>query len=105
MAFAGGWGIDLDISSLIDDSMGMGMKLSDPTIALFSESNTRFLLEVAPSQAARFREFLKGLPCVEIGEVSEEPVLRIRHAANVLLEETIDDLKIAWRSPLGELIS
>ena len=85
MAFAGGWGLDLDIGSLIDDSMGMG--LSDPTVALFSESNTRFLLEVAPSQTARFREFLQGLPCVEIGEVSEEPVLRrpprrIRSSAN-----------------------
>ena len=109
MAFAGGWGIDLDIASLIDEpmemGMGMGMGLNDPNVALFSESNTRFLLEVAPSQAARFRELLKGLPCVEIGEISEEPVLRIRHAANVLLEETIGELKTAWRSPLEALAS
>lgn len=86
-----------------------------PTL-LFSESNSRFLVEVRPEDAARFEEIFSGLPCALIGEVVETPYLEIvglpfppdrrlpeedqQFGAPVVVRASLAELKAAWQKPL-----
>jgi hypothetical protein len=47
-------------------------------VALFSESCTRFLVEVAPAHAQAFAARLAGLPGARIGRVSASPQWVVR---------------------------
>ncbi len=87
MAFSGGLGMTLRIDGRAD-------------IALFSESASRFLVEVKAEAAARFEEALAGLPLARLGEVAASPRLRISGSKGVVVDEAIADLKEAWQAPL-----
>ena len=93
MAFAGGRGLRLDLSG-VD-----GVDRSDQ--ALFSESPSRFLIEVARSSAKRFEQIFATLPCAMVGEVTGVPplVVKSRRGAT-LIDESLADLKEAWQKPL-----
>jgi phosphoribosylformylglycinamidine synthase len=95
MAFAGGVGADLTAPGAADTP------LSDPVL-LFSESTTRFLVEVAPPDAAAFRGCLgPGVPLAEVGQTCREPRLRIAGpGGGWVVEAALDQLKEAWQKPL-----
>ena len=57
MAFAGGLGIELDLAS-----MSSNFKIADPVVLLFSESTTRFLIEVEPEKAADLKREWAACP-------------------------------------------
>ncbi|MCA8999168.1 MAG: phosphoribosylformylglycinamidine synthase subunit PurL [Planctomycetaceae bacterium] len=100
MAFAGGFGAEIDLEPVesVDD-------LTD-IIELFSESNTRFLIEVSPRDIETIREvFVQGAARepIPLGTVSQEQRLRIRRDGDrELIDESIADLKSAWQRPLAE---
>lgn len=94
MAFAGGLGLDLDIAPLVAQGVSA-------TTALFSESNTRFLIEVPPEKSDAFEAALAGVSCVRIGQVVAEEELRIRDGDQVRLVDRLATLKQAWQSPLN----
>ncbi len=72
MAFAGDRGLDLDLSPLRKAN-----GLDDATTLLFSESNTRFLMEVPPEHRGEFESIFSGLPVVLVGRVTDaEPIPR-----------------------------
>ena len=95
MAFAGGLGIDVEL----DDSGKM-----DETVVLFSESNTRFVLEVTPDAAALVEpliEEMTGLGVVRLGRVTEEGRMLVKgDGQRVLIDEAISELKECWQAPL-----
>jgi phosphoribosylformylglycinamidine synthase subunit PurSL len=94
MAFAGGVGAD------VTDLKATAPELSD-TERLFSESATRFVLEVPPANAAALREVFTGMPLVKIGTTLKEPRLRIAGATGEwLIWSKLDELKEAWQKPL-----
>jgi phosphoribosylformylglycinamidine synthase subunit PurSL len=94
MAFAGAVGAD------VIDLKAVGDGLSD-TARLFSESPTRFVLEVRPANAAALKEVLTGLPLVKIGTTVKEPRLRIAgENGEWLIWSKLDELKEAWQKPL-----
>jgi phosphoribosylformylglycinamidine synthase len=94
MAFAGGVGAD------VTDLKGVAAGLSD-TARLFSESPTRFVLEVRPENAATLRETFDGLPLARIGLTVKEPRLRIAgENGEWLIWSKLDELKEAWQKPL-----
>ena len=64
---------------------------ADPTTALFSESNGRFVCEVPPDDLAWFLDGL-GRPAVVLGTVTTEPVLRLAG-----VELSIDALRAAFQ--------
>src|SRR5439155_20721795 len=70
MAFAGGIGAD------VTDLKAVAAGLSD-TARLFSESPTRFVVEVPPANAATLRDVFAGLPLAKIGVTVKEPRLRV----------------------------
>jgi phosphoribosylformylglycinamidine synthase len=94
MAFAGG--IGADVSGVCSPG-----GLCD-TIALFSESATRFIVEVTAENASELESALKDVPFTRIGHTCKEPRLRIagRHGEWVVREQ-LEALKEAWRTPLA----
>jgi phosphoribosylformylglycinamidine synthase len=97
MAFAGPHGLSLDLWQVPGDAEGEAR-------LLFSETPTRFLLEVDPKRAAVVEAALAkaGVPFGRAGEVTAEPVLRVRSRTGNrdALQVPTADLRAAWRSAL-----
>lgn len=99
MAFAGGYGMEL---SLGDIPTGEDILRSD--ILLFSESNTRFVVEVEPQNRQAFEEIMSGLPVGLIGKVTDSTEFRIIGLDDrICIKEDIMNLKEAWQKPLREI--
>jgi len=97
MAFSGHLGADIDLRV-----MGAHSGLEHDAVLLFSESNTRFVVEVAPADVERFRGLFAGLPLAELGTVSALPRLVVRGMTNeTRIDAGLDELKQAWKSPLA----
>jgi phosphoribosylformylglycinamidine synthase len=93
MAFAGGVGVDVtqltNVGSLPDE------------VLLFSESPSRFVLEIVPTKAQALRNLFADVPLAQIGQTVKEPRLRIAGAdGEWLLWSSLADLKEAWQKPL-----
>ncbi len=68
---------------------------------LFSESNSRFLLEVAPDRAAELEGQLLDLPFAKLGVVIEELRLSLTSDnGSPLIGARVADLREAWQRPL-----
>ncbi|QDU67336.1 phosphoribosylformylglycinamidine synthase subunit PurL [Engelhardtia mirabilis] len=76
MAFAGRCGARVALGSvpLAADLPGAA---DGDAVALFSESCTRFLVEVEPDHAAGFEQALAGFPCASVGEVTDDGRLEL----------------------------
>ncbi|MDP2652516.1 MAG: phosphoribosylformylglycinamidine synthase subunit PurL [Candidatus Omnitrophota bacterium] len=96
MAFSGGLGVTVRL----DQAPSSGTKRNDEI--LFSESNTRFLAEVAPEHQKAFERTMAGVACRMIGRVESTPEF-IVHGLNreVCVNAHIGDLKDAWQKPLS----
>ncbi len=94
MAFAGGIGAHVDLNTVPAESA-----MRDDYL-LFSESNSRFVIEVTPENAARVAEILSGVPFAWIGETAETGRLVIDGPRGTLVSENLGDLKEAWQQPL-----
>lgn len=94
MAFAGGIGAD------ISTQPGSDNQVSD-AVLLFSESTTRFVVEVAPGQRSAFEQALHEVPIQRIGTTVAEPRLRIAgRGGEWIIWAALADLKEAWQRPL-----
>ncbi|MBU6391089.1 MAG: phosphoribosylformylglycinamidine synthase subunit PurL, partial [Planctomycetes bacterium] len=96
MSFSGGYGMALNLSAVATE----GTICRDDTL-LFSESNTRFVVEVRPKHQKQFETLVKDIPCGLLGKVTAEPLLKINGLHNKpIMNENIYDLKEAWQLPL-----
>jgi phosphoribosylformylglycinamidine synthase len=93
MAFAGGLGARLDV-----DAMPVNGSIDSAIVRLFSESNTRFLCEVSPKNAAEFERVLSGVPFGKIGDVVNDKRLNITGCGKGLVDADVFELKAAWQS-------
>ncbi len=93
MAFAGGLGLQLEIGSI-------ATTLSSPAVALFSESNSRFLVEVDSARQAEFSKIMGSLPLQHLGHVTAQAKLIVTDAEAVVLQAELGRLKKAWHRPL-----
>jgi phosphoribosylformylglycinamidine synthase II len=101
MAFAGGCGVKVNLSGYaIEASTGLQVKseLLD-VIRLYSESNTRFVVEIAPDKASAFEAALAGVRFTRIGDVTDSGRVEIR-GEKELIDLPLADLKEAWQKPL-----
>lgn len=97
MALAGQPGLELDLAQVPRD-----LQANDElaTILLFSESATRFLVEVAPEQQATFERFLRQFAVNDfacIGSVTQAGRLVIRQGAQTLVDLPATALQAAWK--------
>ncbi len=97
MAFTGEVGVRADIDRVPVEE---GMRADR---ILFSESNSRFILEVAPEHVPVVVELLEGVPYAIIGETVADDTFVIAAGAEVLVAETLADLKEAWQAPLRDV--
>jgi len=95
MAFAGGIGLEIDLSKI---SLPPLEKSFDPdSTRLYSQSCSRFLVEVAEGSAAAFERAFQGLPCAAIGRTTPGSKLQIRGSAGgILVEAEIEELRRAF---------
>ena len=95
MAFAGGVGARLELKAVPVEGTDR-----DDAIA-FSESTSRFLVEVAQEQQAAFERLLTGVPHAVIGQTLAEPMLTIfGRRDQPVVRAALDELKHAWQQPL-----
>jgi phosphoribosylformylglycinamidine synthase len=95
MAFAGGYGVEVDLDRLAAES-----NLNEAAALLFSESPTRFVVEVREDTVAKFTAALDGQPCVRLGHVAPHDHMHVILDGAVLIDSSIDDLKAVWQRPL-----
>ncbi len=98
MAFAGGLGAQIDLAQAPQSD------ITDPheaAVLLFSESNTRFLCEVAPEHAPAFVQVLAGVPLGKLGTVTDSADLQIMQGHHPVVVVGLDRLKAAWQAPLN----
>jgi phosphoribosylformylglycinamidine synthase len=93
MAFAGGLGAEADLRGL-----PRGKDCSRTDVQLFSESNSRYLVEVAPKHFDAFAKKMLNLPFGQLGVVTETPSLVVKDAdGRSIIDAQIDQLKQAWQ--------
>jgi phosphoribosylformylglycinamidine synthase len=93
MAFAGGLGIEADLRGL--------PKSKDCTsidAQLFSESNSRYIVEVEPEKYDLFAKLMLGLPFGQIAKVTDTKFLVIKDPrGKKVINAEIKSLKHAWQ--------
>ena len=95
MAFAGDLGATLNLSAL---AASTGLSAA---VLLFSESNTRFLIEVNPENAAVVSaRFGEGL-ITDLGEVTDSRSVVVTGSGGTIIDEDIDVLRATWKAPLN----
>ena len=93
MAFAGGLGIKADLRGL-----PASPACTRADTKLFSESNSRYMIEVEPENYHSFAKLMLNVPFGHIGTVTEEKMLVIKAAdGRAVIEQDLDSLKKAWQ--------
>ncbi|MCK5037833.1 MAG: phosphoribosylformylglycinamidine synthase subunit PurL [Thermoplasmata archaeon] len=91
MCIGGGIGADLDIP---DNG-------ADISVELYSESNTRWLVEVVRGSEDDLETVMEGIPLTKLGVTSGKSLV-ISHKGQKIIDAEIEDLDKAWRSPLWD---
>lgn len=94
MAFAGDLGATLDLSDLASST-----GLPEASL-LFSESNTRFLIEVAAENVDEVSGKFGARLASALGEVVETRSFTVKSSAGTVLAEDIDVLRTTWKTPI-----
>jgi len=93
MAFAGGLGIEADLRGLPKSK-----DCSRTDAQLFSESNSRYIIEIEPENFDAFAKLMLNLPFGQVGKVTEDRTLIIKtEDGKNAIEADIDLLKRSWQ--------
>ncbi len=96
MAMAGGFGAELDLAEVPCD----GIVRDD--FVLFSESNSRFLVEVAEKNREEFETQMKAAVHAQIGKVTKNPRLVIKGLKGTkVVDVSLADLRASWKQTLS----
>jgi len=90
MVIAGNLGLDLRLDAVAADTL----------TALFSETPSRFLVEVHPDDAGAFEAALDGVALTRLGTVTVAPTLLISAGGTTVLALDAATLRARWKSGL-----
>lgn len=98
MAFSGGCGIELDLRKVpLGDFIGRN------DFILFSESNSRFLVEVEEECREDFEAIMKDNVCSVVGKVNKGNRLVVRGLnGKSVVDASLSELLAAWKKTLGD---
>ena len=97
MSFAGELGAEIWLAGL-----GEAVSSDDDTMLLFSESNTRFVVEVRPKHRKQLETLFAGLPITEIGVVNTRENISFRGIRGYgVIDTPWRELKACWQQPLA----
>jgi phosphoribosylformylglycinamidine synthase len=98
VAIGGRLGLDIDLDRV---PLRKGKSLSVNEL-LWSESNSRFVMTVAPAHAAKVEKILAGTPFARVGTVAADPTLVLRSSQlPVPVALPVAHLADAYRRPLA----
>lgn len=93
MAFAGGLGIEANLQGL-----PISKDCTRVDAQLFSESNSRYIVDVEPENYNAFAKMMLNLPFGQIGKVTEEKTLTIKAKdGKTVIKADVDSLKRSWQ--------
>jgi phosphoribosylformylglycinamidine synthase len=94
MAFAGDYGIDAGLKGL-----PVSNDCTRADTMLFSESNSRYIVEIKPEHFNDFAKLMLNLPFGKIGEVIADRKLNIASVdGQKIISADLDILKASWQS-------
>lgn len=97
MAFSGGYGMDLRLKNVPRTG-----KMSRNDFLLFSESNSRFLVEVPEKRREGFEALMKGNVYAAIGRVKKDGYLSMYGLNDEkVVDASLAELRTRWKSALG----
>ncbi|MGD6843821.1 phosphoribosylformylglycinamidine synthase subunit PurL [Bacillus infantis] len=98
----GGLAVAAAESVIGSEGLGALIRISgDETSALFSESQSRFLLTVKKEDQQAFESMTDA---ILIGEVTDEPVLEVHSDSGLVMKEQTEVLKSAWKGAIPCLL-
>jgi phosphoribosylformylglycinamidine synthase len=98
MAFSGGYGIELDLRKV---PVGDIMARND--FILFSESNSRFLVEVKENHREDLEALMRDNVCSVVGRVNKSNRLVVRGLnGKSVVDASLNELLGAWKKTLGD---
>lgn len=96
MAFAGGLGLKIELKKV------PGKELTRNDFVLFSESNSRFIVEVTEADKEDFEDLMKGKVCSLIGKVTKEQKIIIKGLnGKVVIDASLETLRNSWKKTLS----
>ncbi|RJS80404.1 phosphoribosylformylglycinamidine synthase subunit PurL [Candidatus Bathyarchaeota archaeon] len=96
MAFTGGYGVELNLKEVPRKN------LNRDDFILFSESNSRFLVEVSEKAREEFEKLMEGNVYAEIGKVTRENRLFIQGLNDKpVIDISLNDLLKSWKQTLS----
>jgi len=97
MAFAGNFGMQINLAGV-----PLAGEISRADQILFSESTTRFIIEIAPENFDRLAKLCKDIRFGQLGTITNEPTLTIKDTNNqTIINVSIDQCKQTWQQPLN----
>jgi phosphoribosylformylglycinamidine synthase II len=96
MAFSGGYGMELDLRKVPMEA------INRDDLVLFSESNSRFLVEVPEKAKNDFEALMRGVIRAEIGKVTKTRHLCIKGLdSELVVDALLRDLLASWKKMLS----
>ena len=96
MAFAGDLGLEIALQRV------PGKDLARNDFVLFSESNSRFVIEVAKPDQNDFEDLMRGKNCSLIGTVIKEQRLSIKGLnGKIVVDAPVEKLRQSWKRTLS----
>jgi phosphoribosylformylglycinamidine synthase len=100
MAFAGDIGVEVNLSAVPYESLITNHKSQNDAI-LFSESNSRFLVEIEPGHKTEFESAMADCAYGLIGQTVKSKQLIIKSiSGKAIINENLSGLKESWQKPL-----
>ncbi len=98
MAFAGGYGMHLHLAPVPVDAVSNS---ASDEMRLFSESQSRFLVEIEPGHQEAFETHMADVPIGYLGAVTEGGEFSVTGTeGDLIIETSISVLKSAWQGTL-----
>lgn len=96
-------GLAVALTECLSEELGATITLGEDLVTeLFSESQSRFLVSVAPEDQENFEKMVEA---TLLGNVTAEPVLKIQSQGKTALKLEIEQLLQAWEGALPCLLS
>jgi len=96
MAFSGGYGMELNLTNI-----PTGENITSDDFLLFSESNSRFLVEINAENIDAFENRMADIPIGCIGTISDTSDFIVTGlSGKQIVDTSLDKLKSAWQTPL-----
>ena len=90
------------LGAIVDLGDCPGVAELDDDVALFSESNGRFVITVAAHDADTFSDRFSELACQRVGVVADQDRLTIRRGESTLIDLPIEELRQRFKEGLAD---